>query len=42
MTTLEGHTSREIRGRIMKNLSLNYPQQTGDKLIAGDASRLFA
>ena len=34
MTTLEGHTSREIRGRIMKILSLNYPQQTGDKLIA--------
>ena len=34
MTTLEGHTSREIRGRIMKILRLNYPQQTGDKLIA--------
>ena len=34
MTTMEGHTSREIRGRIMKILKLNYPQQTGDKLIA--------
>ena len=34
MTTLEGHTSREIRGRILKILKLNYPQQTGDRLIA--------
>ena len=42
MTTLEGHTSREIRGRIMKILSLNYPQQTGDKLIAEILLRRFA
>ena len=34
MTTIEGHTSREIRGRIMKILKLNYPHQTGDHLIA--------
>ena len=34
MTTLEGHTSREIRGRIMKVLKLNYPHQTGDHLIS--------
>lgn len=34
MTTMEGHTSREIRGRIMKILKLNYPHQTGDRLIS--------
>ena len=34
MTTLEGHNSRHVRGRIMKILKLNYPQQTGDRLIS--------
>jgi len=33
MTTIEGHLSREIRGRILKTLKINYPYRTGDKLI---------
>lgn len=34
MTTMEGYTSRAVRGRIMKILKLNYPHQAGDHLIA--------
>ncbi len=31
---MRGHVAREIRGRIMKILDINYPNLTGDHLIS--------